>query len=132
MNATRNNIERLFKVIDNSLFMTTGKLDYDRVTDAFIKLADLVHDSDLDESIWYLGEFSHCCLSDLIVGAYWHYSDWHAGQYSKSYQALCALGQIFSPGMSSLDSDSSEFFAYEMLQDMAEKHYNKSKRGNNA
>ena len=38
------NIERLFNVINRSVFMTTGTLDYDRVTDATIRLANEVHE----------------------------------------------------------------------------------------
>ena len=115
------NINRLFKVIDNSLFMTTGQLDYDRITDAIIKLSNAVHSFEGDtEEIWYIGEHGNCCLSDLIVGAYWHYTEYHGGQYSKGYAALCALGQVFNPNMSGApDPDCSEYIAYESLNDMA-------------
>lgn len=111
------NITRLYNVIDNSLFMVTGNLDYDRITDALIKLADTLATTETDESVWYIGECRTCCLDDLIIGAYWHYTEWHAGQYSKSYRALCALGQIFSPGMS-YPEDENE--AYLVLNAMAE------------
>src|SRR5210317_812510 len=102
--------------------MTSGKLDYDRVTDAIISLADMVHSyplSDDGHELWDIGEFGSCSLSDFIVGAYWHYSDWHSGQWSKGYEALCALGRVFSPNMSTLDKDGPESFAYEMLESMA-------------
>jgi hypothetical protein len=59
-------------------------------------------------------------LDDLIVGAYWHYSEWHGGQSSKSYVALCALGQVFTPGMSRADEDNE---AYQALNSLAEREY---------
>lgn len=118
------NIQRYFRVIDNSLFMVTGNLDYDRITDAIIALANAVHEFDGDtEQICYIGEFGACCLSDLIVGAYWHYTEWHGGQWSKGYAALSALGQIFSPGMTSIESEkddgSASYDAYLALESMA-------------
>lgn len=112
------NIERLFKVVDNSLFTINGKLSYDRLQDALIILANTVHSYEGDtEQIWYIGEYSSCCLSDLITGAYWHFTDWHGGQDSKSYATLCALGQVFNPGMEVSEIDN---MAYQMLNQLAE------------
>jgi len=107
------NVKRVFKVIDNSLFMISGKLDYDRVTDAIIKLADLVNDSPADDSdeLWSIGEFGTCSLPDLIVGAYWHYTEWHGGQWSKGYAALSALGSVFSPNMSTPEYGNEAYMA---------------------
>ena len=117
--ATLSSIKRLYRAIDASVFCTTGNLDYDRVTDAVIKLADAVHTYEGDnDDMWYIGEFGECCLSDFIVGAYWHYTEWHAGQWSNGYAALSALGQVFSPGMSSAETDNP---AFEMLSNMAAK-----------
>jgi len=122
MKSTVHNIERLYKVIDSSVFTVTGTLDYDRVTDAIIELANAVHSYDFDPDsdgyeIWDIGEFGACSLSEFIVGAYWHYSEWHAGQWSNGYAALSALGQVFSPGMSSSEDDNE---AYTGLNAMAE------------
>lgn len=111
------NIKRLFKVIDRSLFMTTGSLDYDRITDAIIALANTVSKTETDENVWYIGEYGMCSLDDLIIGAYWHYTEWHGGQWSKGYAALCALGQIFSPGMTMPEDENA---AYIQLNTMAE------------
>lgn len=114
------NINRYFSVIDNSLFMTTGNLDYDRITDAIIKLSNAVNDYDGDnDDMWCIGEYGSCDLTSLIIGAYWHYTEWHAGQWSKSYAALSALSQIYQPGMTSIESESPEFEAYRQLDDMA-------------
>ena len=117
MNATHN-IKRLFCVIDNSLFMTTGKLDYNRITDAITKLSNELHHAPEEEleHILYIGESGNCYLPDLIEGAFWHYSEWHSGQWSQGYAALSALGQVFSPGMTTPDSDNP---AYTMLNSMA-------------
>ena len=112
------NIQRYFNVIDNGLFNTSG-LDYDRITDAIIALANAVADYDGDtEAMWYIGECegsTMMCLSDLIVGAYWHYAEWHAGQWSKGYQALSALGRVFDPGMSSAETDNEAYSALESI-----------------
>ena len=115
-----NNIKRYFKVIDASLFTICGKLDYDRVTDAIIKLSNAVHNFDISDDgyeIWDIGEFGSCSLDELIVGAYWHFTEWHAGQWSKGYAALSALGQVFAPGMTGPESDNE---AYQALNTMAE------------
>ena len=124
MNNDIHNIKRLFCVIDQSLFTISGKLDYNRITDAIIALCNAIehycdpnnfdHDS---ESIWYIGEGGNCCLSDLIIGAFWHYTEWHSEQWSKGYQALSVLGDIFSPGMSYPESDNE---AYRALNSLAE------------
>ena len=113
------NIERLFNVIDNSLFTINGKLCYDRITDAFILLANEISQTETDESVWTIGEFGYASLDSLIVGAYCHYSEWHGGQYSKSYVALCALGAIFTMGYGWMEEESPEVDVYIALQDMA-------------
>ena len=118
MNIQLRHIRRLYNVIDNSLFTTTGQLDYGRITDGIIELANSVHNYDGDnDDLWSIGEMGICDLSDFIIGAYWHYTEWHAGQWSKGYEALSALGQVFSPGMSDPEPDNE---AYASLNDMAE------------
>ena len=112
------NIERLYNCIHASLFTIMGNLDYDRITDAIILLCETLSNTDTDESVWSIGEFCEASLGDFIVGAYWFYSDHHGGQASKEYQALSALGGIFSPGMSELEPDSPEQFVYDCLADI--------------
>lgn len=114
------NVERYFNVLNASLFTTCGKLDYDRVTEGLIKLANCINECEdgIGDS-WQLGEFGACTLDSLIVGAYWHYTEWHEGQWSKGYEALSALGQVFSPNMSTLDEESPEYYAYQALEEMA-------------
>lgn len=69
-----------------------------------------------NETDWNMGEFTEAPLSELVVGAYWALTEWHAGQWSESYAALCALGEIFQPGMSTApDEDDPAFTAYELV-----------------
>ena len=117
MNAIKN-MERVHNVIENSLFMVTGKLDYDRVTDAIIVLANLVHGTD-DDEVWTIGEHGNCDLTGLLIGAYWHYTYSHTGQASKGYAALSALGLVYRPGMASgPEEGSTEADAFASLNDM--------------
>jgi len=110
------NISRLYKLIDNNLFTICGKLNYNRITDAIIKLSNLVHEYPGDsDDIWHL---SNNCLegvADIIIGAYWHYADWHSGQWSHEYAALYALSQVFEPGMSSIEFDNETYKALETI-----------------
>ena len=113
---TPKSINRIFNVIDNSLFTINGTLDYGRVTEAIILLADQVHNFEGDSTeLWHIGECGACCLDDLIIGAYWHYTDWHKGQYSKEYEALCALGRVFEPNMSTGSTDNEAYLALEAM-----------------
>ena len=105
-------INAIFNVIDNNLACIKSNMDYDRITDSIIALCDAINATETDESTWYLGEFGMFTLADLIEGAYWHYCEWHGGQNSKGYLALCALGSIFSPGMTEPDPEN---IAYHLL-----------------
>ena len=71
--------------------------------------------TETDESTWSIGR--DIPLGEVIVGAYWHYTKWHGGQDSMTYAALCALSQIFDPGMSEVEEDNE---AYLELGEMAE------------
>ena len=115
-------IEKLLALINRSIFTIEPPLDYHRTTLAIIKLAELVHAHDGDsDDLWAIGESGYCDLASLLVGAYWHYSEWHAGQCSLGYHALCAIGQVYSPGMTNgPEPDSSEQSAYEQLAELAQ------------
>lgn len=115
--AQLRHIKLLFNAISRSLFRIDGKLSYDRITEGIISLCDELNEAETDVSIWYLGEFTECTLDDLIVGAFWHYAEWHSGQGSQSYAALSALGTIFSPGMTFPEPDNS---AYQQLEAKAD------------
>lgn len=115
-------IRKLIDVIDRSLFTIKPPLNYHQTTYAIIKLAELVHkyDGDSDE-LWAIGEYGNCDLASLLVGAYWHYSDWHSGQCSQSYRALCAVGQVYSPNMANgPEPDSNERDVFEQLGQLAQ------------
>lgn len=118
------NLEAKFDLINHELFTVHGTMDYQQITAEIIELCELIKMTETDESTWSIGEFGECDLGSFIVGAYWHYTEWHGGQSSMSYAALCALGSIFSPGMSSEpEPDSSEFAAYERLGEIASKYF---------
>ena len=86
--------------------------------EALETLARAVQENETDESTWSLGEFSECDLGSLIAAAYWILSEWHAGQASPEYRALCQLGRVFKPGMTSgPEPDSSEADAYAVFNE---------------
>lgn len=115
-----NRINALRKVVTYNLTMIDGTLNYDRVTDAITKLANTIAETDTDESLWWLGESEAFTLADLIIGGYWFYSDYHNGQWSKEYAALCALGEMFKPNFTELENGSPEFEVYTILQHLFE------------
>jgi hypothetical protein len=79
--------------------------------------------AELPEFIFDMGDCLNCTLGDLIAGAYWSLTEWHAGQASRSYAALCALGQVFKPGMTDgPEPDSGEATAYEMVNEWFATH----------
>lgn len=108
-------VQSMYDDIMEQVFTIHGTDNHLEVTHKIIQLSEAVHGND-DEFIWDLGEFSECTLGDFIVGAYWHYTEWHSGQNSIEYEALCRLGEIFSPGMSSVESENA---AYQQLGVMA-------------
>ena len=112
-----------FNRVYETLFRTDGaNLDYQDITRELTTLANAVHCLDNDDWL-YLGESTEICLPDLIIGAYWHFTEWHGGQWSDGYAALSALGQVFQPGMTSIESEraggSSAVEAYDALEVMA-------------
>jgi hypothetical protein len=89
---------------------------------ALIALADAVDAEHPDSDAWlYLGEFGEFTCADLITGAYWALTEWHAGQYSDTYRAMCALGGIYRPGMECAptdeDEDRSDYWPYKAICD---------------
>lgn len=92
--------------------------------EALMNLANAVHADESDEIDWYMGEHTEACLSDLLPGAYWALTEWHAGQNSETYAAMCAVGQVFNPGMTSRpqsSDDDSCFDAYQSIGGWFEK-----------
>ena len=83
------------EIMNSELFRIDGKTI--NLPEIILELCQAINGE--DETNWYLGEGLECSLSDLIPGAYWSLTEWHGGQWSEEYAALCALGSIFSPGM---------------------------------
>ena len=110
-------IEKLYNIAHHNLGTINGTMDYNRITDTLITLSNVICDSETEENIWWIGESGYFSLSDLIAGAYWHYTEWHGGQSSKGYAALSALGQVFQPNMEMPDDEN---IAYELLNKLAE------------
>ena len=112
-------INRLHNLVERSLFYINPTLDYGRIIEVLEALGNAVHayESDDTADLWSVGEFGHSSLPDTIEGAYWHLTDWHEGEGSTSYYALCALGSVFNPGMSTPNPDNE---VYKALEDMAD------------
>jgi len=105
----RTTLEIYTEIIQSAVFRLSGKrID---LCGALIELCNAINAE--EETDWYMGGGEEACLSDLIPGAFWAMTECHAGQSSDSYAALCALGSIFSPGMSSTPTeDEPEYGAY--------------------
>jgi len=108
------NIKRFFNVAYHGLFRRDCDLSYGRTLAAIEKLAQAVEDYNGDIN-WCLGECTECTLDALLVGAYWFCTDYHGGQWSDEYRLQCVIGQVFNPGMTSLEKESSEQDVYDAL-----------------
>ena len=101
------------RIISSAVFRTDG-IPIDLCAE-LTTLANQIH-ADPEDIEWSRGEFTEAPLSELIVGAYWALVEWHGGQWSPEYAALCALGQVFKPGYSSKpDPDSPEWPSYVLI-----------------
>lgn len=122
-------ITRLYGLIYAELFTIEPPAGEDLIQN-ITALANAVHDYDGDSEDWlYVGEFTESPLLDLIPGLYWSLTEWHGGQTSATYAAMCALGQVFFPGMSSApnapdeetgEGADPEWYAYEALNQWIE------------
>jgi len=114
-------ITTLHKQITQSILTIEPSLTYDEIREKFIELCNALHDTETDETVWSIGEFDHATLDDLIIGAFWHYSEWHTGQFSPEYMTYCVLGTIYSPNMECApeNSEDSGFDVYHALAGLA-------------
>ena len=114
-------LKALHAAIEATLFTIHPKFDYSRLTNAIGLAARIVADYPGETEGWlYIGEFGHCRMDSLLVGAYWHFSQWHDGQYSPAYATLCSLGSVFDPGMTQGPKpQSSELDVFKALDAMA-------------
>lgn len=98
---------RYEKIMSSSVFRLDGPaID---LTQALTLLANSVHAAPEDAVRWSLGEGLEATLDDLIVGAYWALTEWHGGQESATYAAMCALGRVYSPGMEGPDRENAAY-----------------------
>tara|TARA_R110000822_G_scaffold113667_7_gene244911 strand:- start:3028 stop:3381 length:354 start_codon:yes stop_codon:yes gene_type:complete len=100
-------------IMQSSIFRLDGpEID---ILDALQTLCDCINNDPM-ETDWSIGESLECSLDDLIVGAYWAFTECHAGQCSQSYSVMCTIGSIFSPGCTSLAEDEcGEKTAHELI-----------------
>ena len=105
--------ECFYNIID--LVAKTGG-EYDKACELIGVLCELLGE-ECEEIDWNIGEGQEFCLDDLVVGAYWHFTEWHEGQHSASYQLLGQLSSVFDPNMTYCDEDNS---AYQLLNQLAE------------
>lgn len=120
MPANANTVAAFNAIAGCSIFRIGGP-DID-LTAALITLADAVKGEDEDNDSWlYLGESGEFTCVDLITGAYWSLTEWHAGQWSDTYRAMCALGSIYRPGMECAPTDEdegrSDYWPYKAIGD---------------
>jgi hypothetical protein len=112
-------MEALYKKIEQSINEIEPALDYQEILVSLIELCDLINKTE-DTEEWIYIEGNYGSIPDLLGGAYWHLTEWHAGQSSMSYAAMCAIGSIFSPNMSSGPEEGSiEIDIYNMLETLA-------------
>lgn len=119
---TIKNVKRVFHVVHDWLSHNVengGIENYPRIIEALEVLAELViNTEDDDGSMWYIGDTGSFCLQDLIIGAYWHCTEWHNGQDSDVYALQSLLGDIYQPNFDTPDLDND---AYIFLNEIAEK-----------
>ena len=108
-----NTTESIFnRIMNSSLFRLDGE-DVD-LTAELTNLGNAVMSE--GETDWSIGEYLECDLVSLIIGAYWALTEWHGGQDSDTYAAMCSLGQVYSPGMTDgPEPDSSKQDAYNVV-----------------
>ena len=117
MKTELDEITRLYNLVYAELFTINPPAGEDLIAN-ITALANAVHDYDGESEDWlYIGDCSEAGISDLIPGLYWSLSEWHGGQSSDTYAALCTLGCVFQPGMTSAptDPEDSEWSAYDAL-----------------
>jgi len=117
-------ITKLHTDIERAIFYTDSNTTYDELIGLLHVFANLINDFEGDNDEWlYIGECSSATPDSLLIGAYWHLTEWHGGQYHPTYAAMCSIGQVFQPGMTNgPEEESSEHDVYTALNTMAEKH----------
>ena len=101
---TIESISKLHEKLNNALFRIDSKLSYLEIVQTFIDLCDLINETDIDESLWWINDHLETSLDELITGAYWHFEQYHEGQESLTYAALSSLGSIYTPNFETNDN----------------------------
>lgn len=103
------------RIMASRLFRTDGEII--KLSQAFIDLVAAIKNEDTDSINWEMGDCTEACLSDLVVGAYWAFTECHGGQDCITYAALCALGTVFQPGCTGppKSPEEGEWVAYEQV-----------------
>jgi len=118
-----NTLTIAYDEIYKSILTINPVVSYENLAQKFIDLSALINALPDDNDSWYyIGEGNESDLMNTVIGAFWHYSQWHSGQESTSYAALSALGSIYTPNMESepTDQDDDGFNAFEQLEQLAE------------
>jgi hypothetical protein len=68
--------------------------DYQGYMDSLIALCENIDSTPEDTLDYWYDEYS---LWDLIDASYFHFCEYHEGQYSRSYEALSALSKVYKP-----------------------------------
>ena len=113
-------IQRLLNILEKNITQINPTLDYNRVVRALELLGRAVKNYSGDNDDWiYLNEFTYG-VDAFIVGGYWHLTEWHGGQASDTYRAMCSLYTVFSPGMTNgPEPESCEEDIYKLLDQLA-------------
>lgn len=111
-----NAVEKAWDKIEKSNIFRLDGPEID-LCDAINKLCDAVNETDDDDWV-YIGERGECSVPDFLIGAYWALTEWHSGQSSPEYAAMCAIGAIYKPNMANgPEPESSEVTAYDMASE---------------
>lgn len=113
------NINRFFRIVSRALFRTDSSLSYSRTLEAINRLAEVVHSTETEEDVWYIGADEGASLDSVFAGAYWFCADYHGGQNSTEYKLLSRLGKIYKSGCENEpEEESPEKDVYEALERM--------------
>ncbi len=108
-------LEKIHGLICNTLFTIEPPLTANKLPKAFQTMVKLIQSEPLDSNWHSIGEFSAATIEDLIVGAYWFYSENYCGQASEEYATMCVIGSIFDPGRTRLGKGT-ELEVYQALE----------------
>jgi hypothetical protein len=119
--STISTIQRLTNLLERNVTQINPTLSYNRVVRALELLGLAVHRYNGETEDWL--DINDCSYGpeSFIEGGYWHLTEWHGGQWSDTYRAMCSLGTVFNPGMTDgPEPESCEKDIYEMLDQLAE------------